>query len=177
MAADTLSRRALLEMKRDNDVAPRMKVWPPEGYVPPTTGEFAELLSAAQRCASGYLYPSYWDRMSGDDVTRHAQLCELAGSSLRGRLATEVYSYTAALRREMSRRKITFRSIAILRCESCSHATERLYEATQETHPGLENKSGTRIPSAWFCARCWSGYTLGDLADGLADEDETEDEG
>ncbi|MER7487987.1 hypothetical protein ABTY20_19175 [Streptomyces sp. NPDC126497] len=176
MSVDTLSRRALLEMQQDGDFAPRHKVWPPEGYVAPTAEEFAGLLRAAEHHQSRYLYPSHWDRLTGDEVLRRAQLCELAGPSLRGQLATAVHGYVRALRDELRRRGIVYRSLAVLRCEACSHAAERLFEATQATHPGLENRSGTRIASAWFCARCWSGYTLGDLADGPADEDGTGDE-
>lgn len=175
MAADTLSRRALLEAKRDDDVAPRMKVWPPKGYVPPTAEEFAELLRAAHRYSGLALQVTYWKKVSDEQVQRRLQLVEVAGTQ-RGRDDNALTGYTRALRDEARKRGLVHRSIAVLRCEACSHATERLFEATQGTHPGLENRSGTRIPSAWFCARCWSGCTLGDIADGLADEDGTEDE-
>ena len=176
MAADTLSRRALLEMKRDNDVAPRMKVWPPEGYVPPTTGEFAALRARLARRSVYVITRGDWEKWPDDRIVREMQILEIAPYREWG-LETAAYAWSHTLRNEMSRRKLVHQSIRLHRCEACSHATERLHEATQETHPNLENKSGTRIPSAWFCARCWSGYTLGDLADGLADEDETEDEG
>lgn len=169
MAVDTLSRRALLVMKRDNDYAPRVKTWPPDGYVVPTAEEFAELLIAAQRHQNGYTRPSYWNRKTGAEVLRHAQLCELTGA-LHGPLSSAVYGYARALRAELRRRDITYRSMALLRCEACSHGSERLFEVTQETHPGLKSQRGP-VTSAWYCAQCWSGRTW----DG--DEDETEDEG
>jgi hypothetical protein len=170
MAVNTLSRRALLEAKRDNDYAPRVKVWPPDGYVAPTAEEFAELRGAARSYATGAAYRSRWERVSDDQVQRHLQLVELM--VIRDAPTTKaVYGYARALRDELRRRGLVHRSLAVLRCEACSHATERLFEATQETH------LGRTATSAWYCARCWSGYTLGDLADGVPDEDETEDEG
>ncbi|MGY5634202.1 hypothetical protein ACW7N6_38320 [Streptomyces sp. UC1A3] len=176
MAVDTLSRRALLEAKQDHDVAPRLKVWPPEGYTAPTAAEFADLLWRAKSFRTAPPVRAQWERMDDATVLRRAQLCELA-THLRGQEAGFVYGYARALRAEMNRRGTTYRSIAVLRCESCSHATERLFEATQETHPGMENRHGARIASAFFCARCWSGATVGDVAEGLADEDGTEEAG
>jgi hypothetical protein len=167
LAVDTLSRRALLEMKRDNDYAPRTKSWPPKGYVAPTAWEFSELLRMARRHHSGPLYRSHWDKVSDEQVLRRAQLCELAGPGLSRKDAGAVYDYARSLRKEMNRRKVVFVSLALLRCAGCSHSTERLFEATQATHPGMENRSGTRIDSAWFCARCWSND----------DAEETEGEG
>lgn len=172
MAIDTLSRRALLEAKESGDYAPRLKTWPPDGYVAPTDEEFAGLLLVAKRRASGQTTPATWRNTADETVLRHAQLCALAGPMFTGQDANAVYGYARVLRSEMNRRGITFRSLAVLRCESCSHASERLFEATQDTHPGMENRHGKRITSAFFCARCWSGYTLGDLVDGPADEDD-----
>lgn len=166
MTVDTLSRRALLEAKRAGDYAPRHRVWPPAGYVAPTAEEFAELRRAAHGYATGRVYRSVWERVSDDQVLRRAQLCELAGP-LRGRAEGEVYDYARALRDELRRRGVTFQSLAVLRCEACSHATERLFEATQDTHPGMTNRSGDPVASAWYCARCW----------GAVDEDESEDNG
>jgi hypothetical protein len=168
MAVDTLSRRALLEAKKNAGYAPRTKVWPPDGYVAPTAEEFAGLLRVARSHSSGATYRSTWERMDDATVLRRMQLAELA--RFHGREKTWVYDYTHALRQEASRRGLVHRSIAILRCESCHHATERLFEATQETHSGLSNRSDNPVDSAWFCARCWSG-------DDVAGEDETEDEG
>lgn len=168
MAVDTLSRRALLEAKRDGDYAPRHKVWPPEGYFSPTAEEFAELLRLAHRYFGGRAHsPKHWDFMTDEQVLRRVQLAEMVGT-LRGQAEREVCAYVRALRDELRRRNVTFRSVAILRCESCSHATERLFEATQDTHPGLENRHGTKVSSAWYCARCWSN-------DDATDKDETED--
>lgn len=165
MTIDVFSRRALLEAKKEGDVyAPRQKVWPPKGYVPPTVGEFAELVRAARRYADGWTFRAQWERMTDDTVIRQVQLVEiLRGDDARTKA---VYDYAHELRREMSRRGLVHRSIAVLRCEGCSHASERLFEATQTTHPGMVNRSGDTVDSAWFCARCWSG----DNSDG-EDED------
>lgn len=168
MAVDTLSRRALLEAKRDGDYAPRHRVWPPKGYVAPTAEEFAELLRAAHGYACLTFHRSVWGRVSDEQVLRRTQLVGVIGI-LRGRAEREVYAYARALRDELRRRGVTFQSIAVLRCEACTHASERLFEVTQKTHPGLESQRGP-VTSAWFCVRCWSG-------DDVADEDETEDEG
>jgi hypothetical protein len=168
MAIDTLSRRALLEAKRASDYAPRVKVWPPEDYVPPTAEEFDALRQMARRYSRTTFRGATWKHVGNDQVLRRYQLAEVIGD-LDGQAEREVYAYTRALRDEMRRRGLVHRSIAVLRCEACSHATERLFEVTQKTHPGLENRSGTKVPSAWFCARCWSG-------DDVADEDEAEDE-
>lgn len=178
MAADTLSPRALREMKADGGAA-RYRPWPPEGYVAPTAQEFAELLRLARGHATAPAFRAQWERLDDAVVLRRAQLCELSSTVFTGPDANAVYGYTRALRDELRRRGVTFRSIALPRCQSCSHATERLFEATQATHPGLENQHGQPVASAFYCARCWSGFTLGDLADGLDrdDEDETEDEG
>lgn len=176
MAVDTLSRRALLETKADNDFAPRLRVWPPEGYTAPTAGEFADLRSRLSNRSVYVITRGAWEKWTDDRIVREMQLLEIAPYREWG-LETAAYAWSHTLRNEMSRRKLVHRSIRLHRCESCSHATELLFEATQETHPGMENRHGTRIASAFFCARCWSGFTLGDLADGPADEDETEDEG
>lgn len=168
MAVDTLSRRALLEAKEHNDLAPRCRLWPPEGYVAPTAEEFAELLRAAHRYAVGMTYRSVWERLSDEQVLRRIQLAGVMGT-LRGQAEREVYDYARALRDELRRRKVAFQSIALLRCEACSHASERLFEVTQKTHPGLESRRGP-VTSGWYCARCWSG-------DDVTDEDEQEGEG
>ncbi|WP_030247968.1 hypothetical protein [Streptomyces sp. NRRL S-455] len=164
MAVDTLSRQALLEAKQEGGYAPRVKVWPPEGYVPPTAEEFDTLRQAARRYAGVVFHLTYWKKVTDDQVLRRYQLAEVDGPEERA-----VYAYTRALRDELRRRGLVHRSIALLRCEQCSHATERLFEVTQETHPGLKSPRGP-VTSAWYCARCWSG-------DDVADEDELEDEG
>jgi hypothetical protein len=163
VAVDTLSRRARLEAKQAGSFAPRHKVWPPEGYVAPTAEEFDALRQMARRYSGTTFQGATWKHVSDDQVLRRYQLAEVIGD-ISGHAQAYLYAYTRALRDELRRRGLVHRSIAVLRCEACSHASERLFEATQETHPGLENRSGTRVPSAWFCARCWSG-------DDVADED------
>ena len=162
-----LSRRALLKMKRDNGFAPRHRVWPPKGYVAPTAEEFDALRQMARRYSRTTFRGATWKHVGDEQVLRRTQLAELIGT-LHGHAEAEVYAYTRALRDELRRRGVTFTSLALLRCEACSHATERLFEVTQETHPGLESQRGP-VTSGWYCARCWSG-------DDAAGEDETEDE-
>ncbi|MFD8226877.1 hypothetical protein ACFV16_22200 [Streptomyces massasporeus] len=168
MAVDLLSRRALLEMKRGNGVAPRHRVWPPEGYVAPTADGFTELHSRLRNKSVYVITRGAWEKWPDDRIVREMQLLEIAPYREWG-LETAAYAWSHSLRNEMSRRKLVHRSIRLHRCEACSHATERLFEVTQETHPGLENRSGDPVASAWFCARCWSG-------DDVADEGEAEDE-
>lgn len=137
--------------------APRCKTWPPAGYAAPTEEEFAALLRAVRRYADGQMFQGHWKRLSDETIVRHLQLTEvLPDRYARGR--KDVWDYAHAVRREMSRRKLAHQSIRILRCPVCTHATERLFEATQATHPGLENYADELIESAWFCARCWSRY-------------------
>jgi hypothetical protein len=102
------------------------------------------------------MYRAQWERMSDATVLRHSQLLEILPRT-DARDSREAYEYATAIRRELNRRKLVRQSIAILKCESCSRSTERLFEATQKTHPGLANRSDTPVGSAWFCARCWSG--------------------
>lgn len=157
MAVDIFAPQSLLKMKRDNDFAPRVKAWPPEGYVAPTAEEFAELREAAHGYSTGLTYRSVWKRVTDDQVLRRYQLAELA-RPMHGRAEANLYAYTRALRDELRRRGLVHRSLAVLRCEACSHGTERLFEVTQETHPGLKSQRGP-MTSGWYCARCWSGRT------------------
>lgn len=131
--------------------AKRMKIW--TGYAEPT----AEELSALRVRLANPL-PSirgYWNRRSDDWVVRQIQLIELADIRRWGREAhTAAYGWTLALMREMNRRGLTRTSVRLLRCEVCAHGTERLWEATPDTHM-IENRSG-EICTAFVCAQCWS---------------------
>lgn len=178
MSVDTLSRRALLEMKRDSGAfAPRIKAWPPKNYTAPTAEEFTALRTAARRRISRAVFTASWARIPDAEAIRHLQLLRIVPRT-DGRDEHALYTYAHELRREANRRGLPApQPLEVHRCESCSHGTERLFEATQKTHPGLSNRSDTPVESAWFCARCWSGWTLGDVWDGAADESETEDEG
>ncbi|MER8118914.1 hypothetical protein [Streptomyces sp. NPDC094031] len=149
--------------------APRMRLWPPDGYRAPEAEEFTALRTKADRFARHGMTRAARERMDDATLIRSLQLIELMGDNSR-----VVYEYTHALRRAMTRRGLVHQSIAILRCESCSHSTERLFEATQTTHPGMSNRSSELVASAWFCARCWSGdesdTELDDDGDEEADE-------
>jgi hypothetical protein len=72
MTVDTLSRRALLEMKQGSDFAPRVKVWPPEGYVAPTSEEFAALRQAARRYSRATFRDATWKHVDDDQVLRRS---------------------------------------------------------------------------------------------------------
>lgn len=156
MAIDPFSPPALLEAKRDHDVAPRMKTWPPEGYIAPTEEEFDELRRTMRQYVNRAYPAAYWKRTGDEQVVRHLQLIPLLDHRRTRSGESDAVTYARALRRELDRRGLTYTPIEILRCTGCSHGTERLFEATQDTHPGLVNKSGTKVKSAWFCARCWS---------------------
>lgn len=141
--------------------APRYKPWPPAGYAPPTAEEFEELRRVAARHAAGGFFRSHWDRVSDETLTRRVQLVEIR-PRVDSRDEHGMYDYARELRREMNRRGLVHRSIAILRCGSCPSATERLWEATQATHPGMVNQSGTLVESTWLCTQCWSGERTDD---------------
>jgi hypothetical protein len=159
MAVDTLSPRARLKAKQSGGYAPRVKVWPPEGYVAPTAEEFDALRQAARRYSG--LGGAHWKRVTADQLLRRYQLAEVIGRLPDQAAEREVYAYTRALRDELRRRGLVHQSIAVLRCEACSHGTERLFEVTQETHPGLKSQRGP-VTSGWYCARCWNGGTADD---------------
>ncbi|MEO3976681.1 hypothetical protein [Streptomyces sp. CAU 1734] len=137
--------------------APRVRLWPPDGYRAPDAGEFTALRTSAARFARHGMTRAARERMDSATLIRGLQLIEIMGDNSRA-----VYEYAQTLRREMTRRNLVHRSIALPRCESCSHSTERLFEATQKTHPGVSNRSSELLSSAWFCARCWSGDDTGD---------------
>ncbi|MGW3973891.1 hypothetical protein ACWEFD_31955 [Streptomyces ardesiacus] len=99
--------------------------------------------------------------MGDDKVARHLQLVEICPLIDRQN-EKGLYHYAHELRREMNRRGLVHESIRILRCQSCTHASERLFEATQATHPGMEDRHGALIESAWYCACCWSSGRFGD---------------
>lgn len=149
--------------------APRMRLWPPDGYRAPEAEEFTALRTKADRFARYGMTRAARERMDNATLIRSLQLIELMGDNSRA-----VYEYTHALRREMTRRSLVHQSIAILRCESCSHSTERLFEATQATHPGMSNRSSELAASAWFCARCWSGNESDTEFDDDGDEEADE---
>ncbi len=132
--------------------APRMRLWPPDGYRAPEAEEFTTVRTKAERFARHGMTRAARERVDDATLIRSLQLIELMGDN-----TSAVYEYAHSLRREMARRGLVHQSIAILRCESCSHSTERLFEATQTTHPGMINKSSEAVASAWFCVRCWSG--------------------
>lgn len=168
MTIDALSRKALLEAKQANDYAPRHQAWPPEGYTAPTDEEWAALRSRLANKSVYVITRGAWEKWTDERIVREMQLLEVAPYR-EWDLETAAYAWSHTLHNEMRRRKLVHRSIRLHRCEACSHGTERLFEATQDTHPGLVNRSDERISSAWFCARCWSGRTWDD-------EDEAEDE-
>lgn len=136
--------------------APRHRVWPPKGYVAPTAEEFAALLQAARSFTRGYTTRARWDKLSDLAVLRHLQLMEILPHT-RGSDAKAATDYTHQLNRLVSKRKLTrIPSIALLRCESCSHATGRLFEAPHESH-GFTDGEDKPI-TVWLCMRCWSRY-------------------
>lgn len=69
--------------------------------------------------------------------------------------------YLHALRRELSSRPDApvFVSLRHRRCAMCSHASDRLWEATGETHV-IVDRNDEPIKSAFVCARCWSDYLI-----------------
>lgn len=143
--------------------AVRWKVWPPEGYTEPTEDEITALRGKIQRFNDHVITRAGRDRIPDSVILRHTQLMEIIPQQ--GFEGAKAYAYTGWLRRECNRRKIRFVSIKLHRCAMCSHGTERVWEATPETHTitDKEDKPWT----GFLCASCWSTYRKDD-----EDEDE-----
>lgn len=153
MAIDPFSPAGLRQTKQDKDYAPHIKTWPPVGYVAPTEDEFDAIRAKAERHSHGGFWRWQWERMDNASVIRQLKLIEL----MREHNGKALLDYTHELRRVARERGITHTSIALLRCGACNHGTERLFEVTQDTHPGMTDRYDIKVDSAWFCARCWSG--------------------
>jgi hypothetical protein len=87
-----------------------------------------------------------WARRDDAWVLRQLQLVEIVPARRLG-LEHEAYEWAHDVRREADRRGLVHTSLRVLRCEYCSHGTERLYETTVDTH---------RVErGGWACVRCW----------------------
>jgi hypothetical protein len=133
--------------------AKRYRPWPPEGYAPPTGEEFRQLAEKIRRHGTYTLTRMGRDKIQDEVIIRHMQLIEIFPDQ-RG---AKIYDYTRWLREEMNRRKITHKSIKLPRCGLCSHASERLWEVTPETHNIIEHDKPW---SGFVCSRCWSEYLI-----------------
>jgi hypothetical protein len=136
--------------------ADRWKTWPPEGFVEPTPEELSAVIHRLRN-------PSTWSahllrRKTTGGLLRHLQVIDWFHD--RPEL-NRSHDYTHALRRETSSRKDVagFVSLRHDRCAMCSHASDRLWEATGQTH-SITDRDGEPIKSVFVCARCWSDYLI-----------------
>lgn len=101
-------------------------------------------------------YPRYlrrqWAKLADEDLLRRAQATQLLTDR-----SAEAYDGARALRDELRRRGKVFApmrdSIRIPRCEICRHGSERVFQATQETHD-IEFDGAPR--AVFLCVSCWS---------------------
>lgn len=147
--------------------AKRYIVWPPEGFVEPTRPELIDALKHRNHV--------YLRKIETDRIVRWLVVLGWFGSSIaRGRdpfqevtrtagkpLESEAIDFMHVLRRELRKRpdRRPADSIGIHRCGMCSHGSERLWEATGDTH-NIVDRNDEPISGIMLCAQCWSGYRI-----------------
>lgn len=139
--------------------------WPPEGFQEPTREELIKIL--------GYRKRINFRRFTVDDLIRflevldwfhdldrHDPLREVSRTAGRN-LESDVVDFLHAVRRELYQRpdRRSYRSLRHSRCVMCAHASDRLWEATGETH-NLTDRNDEPVKSAFLCAQCWSRYLI-----------------
>lgn len=124
--------------------AKRMRIWPPENFTEPTRDELLAILKNRTRF--------HFRKIDTDTLIRWVQVIMWFGRDPATR-SVEIYDFHHEINRELQKRGSFARSLGILRCEVCSHGTERLWETSTETH-SIE-KYGEPV-SAFVCSRCWS---------------------
>lgn len=144
--------------------AKRYIAWPPAGFKEPTREELITTLRYRTRInlkrftvaeLVRFLEVLDWfhDVDRAPDPLR--EVTRTAGKSL----GTEIVDFLHVVRTELYKRpdRSPFFSIRHQRCVMCSHASDRLWEATGETHD-LVDRNDEPIISAFVCAQCWSRY-------------------
>lgn len=150
-------------LKPSGPYATRWLVWPPEGFREPTREELITIL--------GYRKRINLKRFTVDDLVRFLEvldwfhdldrrdpLHEVSRTAWRD-LTSEVVDFLHVVRRELYQRpdRRPYFTIRHQRCSMCSHASDRLWEATADTH-GLVDRNDEPIKSVFLCASCWSTY-------------------
>lgn len=138
--------------------ATRYRPWPPEGFTEPTREELEEALRHRK-----------WinlKRFDVDTLVRWLEVIDWFGPDVyRGKPGVEghIVDFLHVLRNELRKRpdRRPFFSLRHDRCAMCSHASDRLWEATGETH-NLIDRNDEPIKSAFVCARCWSLHAITD---------------
>src|SRR6266498_2243941 len=132
----------------------RYRTWPPEGFTEPTHTELTEVLRHRT-----------WINLKlfeVDTIVRWLEVINWFGPDVyRGKPGVEgqIVDFLHTLRNELHKRpdRRPFFSVRIIRCGMCSHASERLWEATGETHD-IVDRNDEPITSTFLCAQCWSKY-------------------
>lgn len=145
-------------LKLSGPYATRWIVWPPEDFREPTTEELAVIRRRINhRVAHNFVTvkttPVEW--------VRELQVIDWFHDHPRIRNDLGVSRYMHELRRWIAAEPNApvFRSLRHSRCGMCSHASDRLWEATGETH-NLIDRNDEPIASVFLCARCWSDYAI-----------------
>ena len=126
--------------------AKRYKVWPPEGFKEPTKTEHAEVMRHRKWISL--------KRFTPEDLVRWLEVLDWFGREMNDRHTVD---FLNTIRAELRKRGGPhYRSVRILRCGMCSHASERLWEATTGTHGITDQNDGPW--TGFLCARCWSEY-------------------
>ena len=135
--------------------AKRYRVWPPKGFKEPTREELGVVL---RRRSMPNLR-----KYTVDQLIRWMEIMEWFGATVHRTpgLEKQIVDFMHTVRREIDGRpdRRPYRSIRIHRCSMCSHASERVWEATGETH-AITDRDDEPVKSAFVCARCWSDYLL-----------------
>lgn len=132
--------------------------WPPAGFTEPDRAELDEVLR----------HRTWMNlrKFTVDQLVRWLEVMDWFGSVVHRTpgLEGQVVDFMHVVRRELSKRpdRRPFTSVRVLRCCMCQHATERLWEATGESHNVTERDGEPFKGSAFMCARCWSDYLITD---------------
>jgi hypothetical protein len=134
--------------------AKTIRTWPPEGFKEPVGEDLVYVLRHSDWCNL--------KRFTSDELVRWLEVMDWFGLERDQAQKHKIYTMCHTVRLELharSRKEPTphFFSIKLLRCGMCSHGTERLFEATGETH-NIVNRDDEPIKSVFVCARCWSDY-------------------
>lgn len=126
--------------------------WHPVGRAGITDEERATFLREMPR------YPTWlrgqWAKLTDEQLMRRMQLAQVLADRDRSKAHD---NGVRALRGELRRRSMVFApardGILIPRCEICSHGSERVFQASSETHD-IERNDEPCV--AFLCVRCWS---------------------
>jgi hypothetical protein len=131
--------------------AKRYRPWPPDGFTEPTVAELTMVLRKTRRL--------HYRDVSTEDLSRWLQVMQWFSGTYDAKILREMYDFLHVIRGELVSRKTYPQPLGILRCGVCSHGSERLWEATGETH-SIIDRNDEPVAAAMLCARCWSAHLI-----------------